>query len=202
MAIKKYTTHKKAQQTASNKLFSYNFIAFSFAEEYTDFTMSKEEKHHRPCDCPDCKKAGEYRAPKDRSLKSFYWFCLEHVQEYNKSWDYYAGMSPEEIEAHIRFDEVGRRPTWRVNDLYNHRLWDPLGILGQARQKHHRRSKEQVAAIRLLGLSDNFTTSDLKKAYKTLAKKYHPDKTGGDKALEEKFKNLTKAYQLLLKSLS
>lgn len=163
--------------------------------------MPKEEKPQRLCDFPDCKKAGEFRAPKDRTLKSFYWFCLEHVEAYNKNWDYYAGMSPEEIEAQIQFDLVGHRPTWRVNDLYNHRLWDPLGILGQAKHKCTRRSKEQVAAMQLLGLANNFTTNDLKKAYKALAKKYHPDKTGGDKALEEKFKNITKAYQTLLKTM-
>ena len=160
--------------------------------------MSVQEKPNRCCDFPDCPNAGEYRAPKDRSLKSFYWFCLEHVQAYNSQWDYYAGMSPEEIEAQIQFDAVGQRPTWRVNDLYNHRIWDPLNILGKAGIRRPRHTKEQRDAMRLLGLSDTFTTNDLKKRYKALAKQYHPDKTGGDKALEEKFKNITKAYQTLL----
>ena len=52
---------------------------------------------HR-CDYPGCTKKGEYRAPKDRKLKDYYWFCLEHVQEYNAKWNYYDGISTDEPE--------------------------------------------------------------------------------------------------------
>ena len=75
------------------------------------------ESTGKPCDCKGCKKEGIYRAPKDRTLKNFYWFCLEHVQEYNKNWNFYEGMSADEIEQQIRLDLVGHRPTWQVNDL-------------------------------------------------------------------------------------
>ena len=43
----------------------------------------------RKCDHPGCNEPGEYRAPKDRRLKEYYWFCLKHVQEYNAKWNYY-----------------------------------------------------------------------------------------------------------------
>ena len=54
----------------------------------------------RPCDAPGCEAQGEFRAPRSRSkLNDYLWFCLPHVREYNASWDYYKGMSPQEIEA-------------------------------------------------------------------------------------------------------
>ena len=67
----------------------------------------------RPCDRPDCAAFGEYRAPRDRQhLNEYFWFCLEHVREYNQIWNYYAGMSLEEVEAATRADILGQRPTW------------------------------------------------------------------------------------------
>jgi DnaJ-domain-containing protein 1 len=67
----------------------------------------------RACDVPGCKEPGEHRAPMARNkLNRHYWFCLDHVRQYNQAWDYYAGMSPEEIEAHRRADTTWRRPSW------------------------------------------------------------------------------------------
>ena len=52
---------------------------------------------------PGCGAQGEYRAPKSRqNLQEYWWFCLEHVRAYNGSWDFYKGMSPGQIEAHMR----------------------------------------------------------------------------------------------------
>ena len=65
------------------------------------------------CDHPDCGETGQYRAPRSRQeLHLFYWFCLEHVREYNAAWDYYADMDDAAVEAEIRKDIVWQRPTW------------------------------------------------------------------------------------------
>ena len=53
----------------------------------------------KKCDKPGCTRAGTCRAPKNRELKDYWWFCKEHAAEYNKNWNYYAGMTPDEIEA-------------------------------------------------------------------------------------------------------
>jgi len=49
----------------------------------------------------------------------------------------------------------------------------------------------------VLGVTKSATKAEIKKAYRNLAKKYHPDKTKGDKALEEKFKEVSEAYEVL-----
>lgn len=48
-----------------------------------------------------------------------------------------------------------------------------------------------------LGIDKTATASDIKKAYRKLALKYHPDKTKGDKVLEDKFKTISEAYAVL-----
>jgi molecular chaperone DnaJ len=48
-----------------------------------------------------------------------------------------------------------------------------------------------------LGVSEDASADDIKKAYRKLAKQYHPDSTGGDKAKEQKFKTISNAYDVL-----
>jgi curved DNA-binding protein len=50
---------------------------------------------------------------------------------------------------------------------------------------------------KLLGLKKDATSDEIKKAYRKLAMKYHPDKNKGDKAAEEKFKQISEAYAVL-----
>ena len=73
------------------------------------FDFEKVLRLHRPpvaerrCDISGCDCVGEYRAPKSpRQLTDYFWFCLDHVRAYNQSWDYYAGMSTDQIK-HLKF---------------------------------------------------------------------------------------------------
>jgi curved DNA-binding protein len=49
----------------------------------------------------------------------------------------------------------------------------------------------------ILGVKETATADEIKKAYRTLAKTHHPDRTGGDKSKEARFKDITAAYEIL-----
>ncbi len=49
----------------------------------------------------------------------------------------------------------------------------------------------------VLGIAKNAGDSEIKKAYRVLAKKYHPDMNPGDKEAEKKFKEASEAYAIL-----
>ncbi len=56
---------------------------------------------------------------------------------------------------------------------------------------------EELDYYEILQVSRSATTAEIKKAYRKLAVKYHPDKNPGDKEAEEKFKKINEAYGVL-----
>lgn len=141
----------------------------------------------RSCDWPGCAELGAHRAPKSpHELDSHYWFCLAHVRVYNAQWDFFAGMSREEIEAFQRDNATWHRPTWPLGDR-------PAGPA--KREGGDRKTRQALAELQLgaeVGLKD------IKNRYKQLAKRYHPDANGGDKRAEERLKRINEAYEYLL----
>jgi hypothetical protein len=158
------------------------------------------------CDAPGCPLSGEYRAPKSRTnLREFYWFCLDHVRQYNASWDYYQGMSPGEIEAQLRADTSWQRPSWPLGSLgHNARLDQTLEdeLLHFTFGRKAEPPKPSVPAelreaLAVLDLTWPVTMATVKSTYKKLAKRHHPDANGGDKASEEILKTINLAYATL-----
>ena len=167
----------------------------------------------RRYDFPGCEAAGEFRAPRDRSrLRDYYHFCLEHVRAYNQAWDFYKGMTPEEIEVHLKEDSGWQRPTWPLGRLGMQgkfdpsQLKDPLGLFADAkptpRKSATKAPAELRAALDVLGLGWPLEEDALRERWKELAKRYHPDTNGGDKSAEERLKDVNRAYSLLRKRLA
>ncbi len=160
-----------------------------------------------PCDYPGCNRPGEYRAPRDTSLTSYYWFCLEHVRQYNAAWNYYEDMSEEEMERQLRYDTVWHRPSWPFRGAADWRekmenIRDPFDFFGEneASPRHPALHLMPPArrALEIMELSYPVTREEVREKYRALVKKTHPDMTGGDKAAEERFKAIGEAYRLLM----
>jgi hypothetical protein len=176
------------------------------------------------CEHPSCKAAGEYRAPKGRDREGQYWrFCLEHVREYNASYNYFSGMSDSAVAAYQKDAIIGHRPTWamgvnasgkaegeeKAQEPRDWAYFDPLGILRgedftQARsrrsQAEPRRPRYPGAvrrALDILGLDETADGPAIKAQYKSLVKRFHPDANGGDRSFEERLRDIIKAHDTL-----
>ncbi len=174
----------------------------------------QNDKTEHECAHPGCTEKGEYRAPKDRRLKEYYWFCLKHVQEYNAKWNYYSDESWEdaeaaEAEARKRKMHFQRGFSSKVHYQFGYDLWDEASFFdsGYSNNTDHNHeysrdgiyfTYEERRYIRVLEMNIRDITPDsLKKQYKKLAKKYHPDINKDDANAEEKFKQISAAYQAL-----
>jgi hypothetical protein len=171
----------------------------------------------RSCNIAGCGEAGEHRAPRSReNLDEFYWFCLEHVREYNKSWNYCRGMDGDQIEQEIRNDTVWRRPTWPLGPQMSaaHRRFEaewrahrfgfhddrespPNGSPGAASA-----GTPEQKALHCMDLVAPVNLTQLKARYKEPVKQFHPDANGGDKAAEERLKEINHAYTTLRRFLT
>jgi hypothetical protein len=158
------------------------------------------------CEMPGCTEPAGFRAPKSRdSLNQYWWFCLEHVRQYNAAWDFYKGMSAPQIEAQLRHDTGWQRPTWPLGRLGGQfdteKLHDSLDLMGLRRPAPPPPAARAPAELReplvTLGLDWPTTIDTVKTRYKTLAKLHHPDANGGDRAAEERLKLINIAYATL-----
>ncbi|CAA7612923.1 DnaJ-class molecular chaperone [Magnetospirillum sp. SS-4] len=178
----------------------------------TAFAPPEPQPSTRICDHPGCRREAEHRAPRSRQqLDEYYWFCLDHVREYNAAWDYYAGMKPEEIEAETRKDTTWQRPTWPLGMQMGKRrfsftIHDPFDVMDHETDEPRRKPRvpatPEEEAMMVLGLAGPLTHDILKARYKELVKRHHPDANNGDKEAEERFKRINQAYNTLKASLA
>lgn len=177
------------------------------------------------CAWPGCAELGPYRAPvSPERIAEYQWFCLDHVRIYNRSWNYYVGMSDAEMEAHIRSDGTWNRPTWPLGDgpladkagrsgradakAYRlDGLSDPFGVLngqfhGGTVAPPPELTPAEKRAFSVLGLAFPATFEEVKARYKTLVKRHHPDANHGAKDAEERLKRINEAYRTLKNSLN
>lgn len=179
-----------------------------------EFADTKQaERKQKVCEIPGCNEIGEHKAPKHRGLNEYYHFCLDHVREYNKAWNFFEGMNGKEVEQHIINSMYGDRPTWRYDtdavteDILRHRAWQTYqfsdGDLGHDRQ-HNQSSNgpfnantPEFEALSIMGLQPPIDLQKIKARYKELAKKYHPDHNKGCKKSEELLKSINMAYTVL-----
>jgi len=180
--------------------------------------LSWEKYNPKLCDHIKCTKLGEYRAPKSRlNLNEYHFFCLKHVTEYNKSWDFYQGLSVDQIELSMRKDTVWDRPSWplkgnpsKIMDQLNEFLIKDYSLFEKDREmrdflknkiKNENLTPLESKSLVALGLKMPISLDQVKKKYKKLVKIFHPDVNANDKEAEQKFKEITEAYKILLKKI-
>ena len=179
----------------------------------------------RECAHPRCSEPGEYRAPGGRGHGfdgpgEWRWLCLEHVREFNAGYDWFEGMSAEEVFAAQspasgwRTESPSFRPTAGVDGMPR---WsdfdDPLdaisarasGIKSRARRDAEmamdgRFSREEAEALETMGLGLDTDRKGLRRRYSELVRRYHPDRNGGDRQYETRLNRVVEAYQTLRKA--
>ena len=180
----------------------------------------RREAQGRQCNWPSCEEPGEFRAPGVRAPGfdgpgDYRWFCLDHVRAFNAGYDYFAGMSPEEIYAaqsplHGWQTEtrafgpnagIDAPPRWAD-------FTDPLeAISARARMRMPAARKDGIPvipaerrALEALGLPLDADRRALRQRYSELVRRYHPDRNGGDRSFETRLQGVVEAYQLLRKA--
>lgn len=172
----------------------------------------------RTCAFPGCEEPGEFRAPPlegagdGEGPPQFRWFCLEHVRAFNAGYNYFDGMTADEIHraqrpmagweretrAFARAGEGDRPPRWAD-------FTDPLDAIGARfrrtaapeRTDGKPLSGEDRRSLDVLGLSADADRTALRRRYSELVRRYHPDRNGGDRSHEGELQKVIAAYQQL-----
>ena len=178
------------------------------------------EDRSRGADAPCCQWKGcgntaTHRAPKGRLRENEYWrFCLEHVREYNHSYNYFSGMSEDAVMKYQKDAITGHRPTWKMGmgnpgrAAFGPDTRDPFNVFrefgnGNARAHTERSEPQRMVrnaerkALHELGLEEGAQKAEIKARFKILVKRHHPDANGGDRATEDKLREIIQAYNYL-----
>ena len=161
------------------------------------------------CEWSSCGEIGKFRAPTEKdNSKNFKLLCKEHIKMFNKNWDYFDGMSQEEIKIFLKSDLTWHKPTQKFassdnffNILWNNALSDKFNFFKQEKITNgftvRKLSEKDKDAFRIMELELNADWSIIQKKFKTLVKKFHPDRNAGNKEFENKLKKITLAYSHL-----
>ena len=162
----------------------------------------------RTCQHPGCQAPGKFRAPKAPDvLDEFLWFCKDHVREYNLKWNFFNNTTEAEMNAQMSKDKVWQRETRNFTDP-EMQAWarlgieDPHQVLGENATKNpgkgikgsKRLPPTERRAVEILEIGDNWTKTEIRKAYKSLIKILHPDMNGGDRSQEEQLQKVVWAW--------
>lgn len=169
----------------------------------------------RRCEAPGCNRKADCRAPKGpQNLEEFYWFCAEHAREYNRTWNFFDGMSENQAAAYRESAIFGHRPTWKLGEnAYantaaraaaggRRTMRDQFKVFEDgesdvAEAPRRKLSRLQAKAMQSLSLQPDATADEIKRRYKLLVKRFHPDANGGDRSAEEKLQDVINAYEIL-----
>lgn len=193
---------------------------YNYRPKFTDIrirkpmSISAAKEEPKPCEAEGCTAEGKCRAPKSpHTPNEFWWFCQKHAAEYNKNWDFFAGMTAAEYAAFQTAEKHGHRPTWNFGakggsrESATFRQKEKPGQTFQSRAGRTRRvpasevpstaSQPVVRALEDLGLDLKATAKEVRQTYAELVRRFHPDSNGGDRSAEARLAIVVKAYKVL-----
>jgi hypothetical protein len=170
------------------------------------------------CSHPGCTEPGEFRAPAGDGRRPDFdgpgdwrWLCLDHVRAFNLGYNYFSGMSPDEIDAaqtpyggwerQARAFSTNGPPPPRWSDFV-----DPLDAIGARFRRDPQKagggngrelSGQDRESLRILGLPADADRRRLRQRYAELLRRYHPDHNGGDRGHEKALQAVIAAYTQL-----
>ena len=149
------------------------------------YGASREAEAVKLCDRYGCTQAGTSPAPKAPNKPDRWLFCVAHAAEYNRGWDYFQGLSPEEAAAREAADA-------QDNGGFNQAKYYGWGGPGDGS-----RSREEMRALDVLGVDSDAEFDAIKAAHRRLAKANHPDLAPDDKEAAIRFQAIQAAYEIL-----
>ena len=168
------------------------------------------ETSQKGCDYPGCAVKGAYRAPKSPDLlDEYFWFCRDHVREYNLKWNFFGAATDEEFQKLLEKDRLWERETKPFSRKDDGRAWarqgvdDPMQLLGdkatqskvkQVNNVTRKLPAQERKAVEIMDLRDTWTKTEIRKQYKSLVKDLHPDMNGGDRSDEERLQEVVWAW--------
>ena len=163
------------------------------------------------CMAEGCFGTGTHPAPKNRQeLRSHIWFCLDHIRMFNSQWNYYDGLEGEALEREIRRATTWERPSWKFGTGPSEKIAkslpfeDKFSFFDEPDTRTHINeqtlSAEEKSAYVLLELEPGVDEEAIKKKYKELAKRLHPDHNRTDPQAEDRLKEINLAYAVLRKN--
>ena len=152
---------------------------------WRSYGKSREAARVRTCDRDGCKEPGDRPAPKAPNSKERWYFCEAHAAEYNRNWNYFAGLTAEETAAREAEESAGASAFRGAG----HWQWGGPG--------DGSRSRDEMRALDALELESDADFTAVKTAYRRLAKENHPDLKPGDETAAKRFQQVKAAYDVL-----
>ena len=169
------------------------------------FPWEHKESKEKICDQENCDEIAIFKAPTSVNSKNYYFFCKKHIKIYNKRWNFFAGKSQNEIYNFLKNEMYIHKPTRPMSDRVSSKIKFDFSYIFENKFNYQKENQNDStrddlsAALSLFKLKRPFSMQELKKSYKELVKKNHPDVHGGDIKKDSLLKKINNYYKSLKK---
>ena len=175
------------------------------------------------CQWDGCTNRGIHKAPLgyEHEGKHLY-FCINHVREYNKTYNYFSGLD-DDSTAKLRREVQTEPPlTWKTGidrkdserGQTEQRSWQACAraqargydnayirgtafVAGRNEPRHRKLKTLEKKSFEILGIVPLTPADQITSRYKDLVKRHHPDANGGNRSTEDLLQKIIQSYKIL-----